>query len=123
MRPKVTNSDVDHVLKVLLRNSECKAEGEAPDSVFLAGYREKLRNARVRIESGPLPIGEWGWHAAPVLLLILVFLAVSFWSLNVNMQNQLDSSEGLIWTVVEEGEPDLTPDQIVEIAVVRHSGR
>jgi len=123
MRPKVTNSDVDHVLKVLLRNSKCEAGGEAPDAVFLAGYREKLRSARARLEAGPLPIGEWGWHAAPVLLLILAFLAVSFWSLNANMHNQLDSSEGLIWTVVEEGEPDLTPDQIVEIAVVRHSGR
>lgn len=123
MRRKVTNSEMNAVLKVLLSSSNRNSGEETPDAVFLAGYRQKLRNARERLESGPLPIGEWSWHAAPVLLLILAFLAVSFWSLNVNVNNQVDPSEGLIWAVVEEGEPDLTPDQIVEIAVVRNAGR
>jgi hypothetical protein len=114
---------MDHVLKVLLSSSKRNSGDETPNAVFLAGYREKLRGARARLESGPLPIGEWSWQAAPVLLLILAFLAVSFWSLSVNVNNQVDPSEGLIWTVVEEGGPDLTPDQIVEIAVVRSAGR
>ncbi|MEJ2079822.1 MAG: hypothetical protein P8020_18575 [Acidobacteriota bacterium] len=98
---------------------------ESSDSVFLAGFREKLRHHKA-MQAVTFTVGQLGWRASPLLAPVCILLLVilrTFIAATPQVAPQVGASEELVQTVTTQEEAQLTNNEVLQAILTLNDGR
>jgi hypothetical protein len=115
MKRKPTDDELDALARSLLGSSVTEEQGRgSSDAVFLAGFRQKLAEARALREEGAPSIGGWCWKAAPWMAMVSAVLAFALYVMANGYESSTDSADEVLWAWAEEDSSELSGDLVLD---------